>query len=96
MGLQVALTSASAPARITIGGVFDYGMNKEFRDALKLVEGSQRCVVDLGEATYVDSSALGMLLLLKEQVDEVVIENCGGYPRRVFDLAGFDVIFDLD
>ncbi|MEL6184454.1 MAG: STAS domain-containing protein, partial [Myxococcota bacterium] len=48
---------------IAISGRFDFNAHREFREAVKAVSDGARCVVDLEKATYLDSSALGMLLL---------------------------------
>ncbi|MEQ9498587.1 MAG: STAS domain-containing protein [Deltaproteobacteria bacterium] len=96
MPIQVVAAQEDSPARITIHGAFDYSVSGDFRLALKELEGVERCVVDLEATSYVDSSALGMLLVLRDHVERVQISNCTGYAKRVFDIAGFEAIFDFD
>ena len=50
---------------ISIKGRFDFAKHQEFRESYEDKELSA-VVVDLKEATYLDSSALGMLLLLRD------------------------------
>jgi anti-anti-sigma factor len=46
-----------------------------------------------------DSSALGMLLLLREHVDgvreRVRIINCNTEIRKILEIANFDKLFDI-
>ena len=50
---------------ISIKGRFDFAKHQEFRESYEKNQLSA-IVVDLKEATYLDSSALGMLLLLRD------------------------------
>jgi anti-anti-sigma factor len=55
--------------------------------------------LDLGGVDYIDSSALGMLLLLKERADTakkpVALQNCTGTVRQVLEIANFGKIFSI-
>ncbi|MGQ9658846.1 MAG: STAS domain-containing protein [Thermochromatium sp.] len=86
---------------ISIDGRFDFTQHKEFRSAYKdIAPGSMRFVVDLTRASYLDSSALGMLLLLREHVggdpNSVRITGSSEEVRRVLKIANFDRLFQLD
>ncbi|QGU32527.1 STAS domain-containing protein [Thermochromatium tepidum] len=86
---------------IAIDGRFDFAQHKDFRNAYKdVAPGSMRFVVDLSRASYLDSSALGMLLLLREHVggdpDRVRLIGSSEEVRRVLKIANFDRLFRLD
>ncbi|MBB1127025.1 STAS domain-containing protein [Thiospirillum jenense] len=86
---------------ITIEGRFDFAQHKAFRDAYRDISTNHnRFVVDLSEATYLDSSALGMLLLLREhaggEAAPVRITGCSEDVRRVLKIANFERLFILD
>ena len=86
---------------IVIDGRFDFAQHKGFRDAYRDVDPkSMRFVVDLSDASYLDSSALGMLLLLREYVGgdagRINITGCGDDIRRVLKIANFEKLFTLD
>jgi anti-anti-sigma factor len=51
--------------------------------------------VDLERTTYLDSSALGMLLLLKDQSGDVRIIKTSPDVRRVLEIANFHRLFDV-
>jgi anti-anti-sigma factor len=83
---------------LRISGKFNFSCYKEFHDA---VAGPvpARYVIDLSKADYLDSSALGMLLLLREKVGEdstrVVIKSGKGQPSEVLRLANFQRLFTV-
>lgn len=86
---------------IAIDGRFDFAQHKAFRDAYRDMDArSMRFVVDLSDASYLDSSALGMLLLLREYVGgdagRINITGCGDDIRRVLKIANFEKLFTLD
>ncbi len=86
---------------IAIEGRFDFSEHKAFRDAYRDIPStSKRFVVDLSKASYLDSSALGMLLLLREyaggESSPVRISGCSDDVRRVLKIANFERLFILD
>lgn len=81
---------------ITITGRFDFGCHPDFRAVCSKIGSGAEVVVDLEKATYVDSAALGMLLLLRDRVGDarrIQIINCQGQPDQVLRIANFDQIF---
>ena len=95
MALSLAKSSVGSP-QIQITGRFDFTANREFREVCKAVGDVSECVLDMKEATYVDSSALGMMLLLKEQVPNVKIVGASPEVRKVLEIANFDSLFKID
>lgn len=85
---------------LNVSGYFDFSLHKEFRQAYKGSEGVRRFVVDLRETEYMDSSALGMLLLLREfateQGGEVVLRNCSREVRKILEIANFQRLFRIE
>lgn len=82
---------------LRISGKFDYRMIKEFHKVLD--RSPQTWVVDFTSVDYVDSSALGLLLLLRDRVagdnQRVVLRGLHGQPRDVLVMARFDKMFKL-
>ena len=67
MTVSTAISPDGQKLTISIKGRFDFGRHQEFRESYeKLDRKPESIVVDLKEATYLDSSALGMLLLLRD------------------------------
>lgn len=94
MSIQ-AVEDPQGSVTIAISGRFDFNAHREFREAMKSVKAEAPCVVDLHETTYLDSSALGMLLLLKDSSAEVRIEGCSSEVRRVLEIANFHRLFEV-
>ena len=84
---------------IRISGQFDFSLHREFRDAYRASEHVRRYVVDLGETEYMDSSALGKLLLLREHAHrhnaEVELRRVHGELERVLRIANFHQLFPI-
>lgn len=86
---------------IAIKGRFDFSKHQEFREAYeKCSLKSPQVVVDLKEATYLDSSALGMLLLLRDHAggdeSDVRVVNSNSDVRKVLAISNFDKLFDIN
>jgi anti-anti-sigma factor len=102
MGMTVKTQMAGEKAKLSLSGRFDFTAHREFRQgyesALKQA-GVTGLEVDLGGVDYIDSSALGMLLMLKENAERekmrLVLTNCTGSVRRVLDIANFGKLFTL-
>ena len=68
--MQVSVASADGRSVIRLLGRFDFNSHREFREAVEQAlgtEDSTEVAVDLGSVEYLDSSALGMLLMLRDK-----------------------------
>jgi anti-anti-sigma factor len=98
--------SSSTPGRTTniaMTGKFDFSKHRAFRDACEsaLSGGDVETVhVDLREVSYLDSAALGMLLLLRDKAKAVgkavSIATRPGTVRDILRVAHFQDLFALD
>ena len=85
---------------ISIEGRFDFGRHQEFRESYeKLEKKPDSVVVDLRKATYLDSSALGMLLLLRDHAggdsSDIRVVNSNSDVRKILAISNFDKLFDI-
>ncbi|KMN24215.1 STAS domain-containing protein [Pseudomonas helleri] len=85
---------------IAIKGRFDFAKHQEFRAAYEKNDPKpESVVVDLKEATYIDSSALGMLLLLRDHVGgddaQIQVVNSSNDVRKTLAISNFDKLFDI-
>ena len=85
---------------ISIKGRFDFGRHQEFRESYeKLEKKPESDVVDLRKATYLDSSALGMLLLLRDHAggdsSDIRVVNSNSDVRKILAISNFDKLFDI-
>lgn len=85
---------------ISVPGRFDFSVHKQFRDAYRDTPGKGTVYrVDLGQTEYMDSSALGMLLLLREHAGgddgRVSIVNASEPVKKVLEIANFHRLFEI-
>ncbi len=83
---------------ISISGRFDFNILQEFRDSYSELAGSDSSfAVDLSQTEYIDSSALGMLLNMKNHLGSedcaIEIRNCQPNLMKIFSIAHFDKKF---
>jgi len=85
---------------ITVSDRFDFSQYKVFRDSYcdcNLAGTEFR--LDLSRANYMDSSALGMLLLLKEHADKIkgkiVIERPNDSINKILEIAQFHHLMEI-
>jgi anti-anti-sigma factor len=100
--MEANLRTDRDTAVIQLAGRFDFAARREFGrccdEALTLpdVRGIE---VDLKDVAYLDSSALGMLLVLKERTDarelDLALANCTGLVKEILDVARFDAVFAI-
>ncbi len=87
---------------IHIRGRFTFSDYPVFRELLKTVEmGADKSLVfDLNEVTFVDSSALGMLLIAQEEAKKtgglIVLRKPQGQVRRTLEVASMDSLFKIE
>ena len=98
----VALRDVGAgTALLAVSGDADLHSAPELRESLRdaIDEGSTTIVLDLSETTFVDSTALGVLLggmkRLREQEGRIRLVVPRPEVRRVFEITMLDRIFPL-
>jgi len=84
---------------INIKGRFDFSTHQDFRAAYENVAEAKRYVVDLKETHYLDSSALGMLLLLRDHAGgeraDVRLVNCSPDVVKILAISNFSKLFQI-
>jgi len=100
MGISIKIADDNKTATIKINGRFDFSLHNEFRKSYKDVElKAGQYSVDLSATEYLDSSALGMLLLLKEHAESqsgsVRLIGFNSEIKEILTIASFDKIFIL-
>jgi anti-anti-sigma factor len=101
MALDTKLDTASKTLTIGISGRFDFGIHQDFRKATEQASnGVSTIVVNMDKVSYLDSSALGMLLVLRDKVGEsksaVRIKGAKADVKKILAIANFDKLFTLE
>jgi len=99
MSVNASLGNGGRELVIRVDGRFDFSAHQEFRDAYEHRDGVAAYTVDLGGATYLDSSALGMLLLLRDHAggdsSEIRITNCNDDVKKILTISNFEQLFTI-
>lgn len=86
--------------KINITDRFDFNIHKDLRNAYKDRPADIKYVVDLKGASYMDSSALGMLLQLREHAGgsngAVTISNADPNIKEILRIANFDKLMTVE
>lgn len=100
--LHVSSRTQGAVARLELSGRFDFTGRKTLRDSYdELFANSAIKTIEIGLSgvEYIDSSALGMLLLMRERSQElnkkVTLCNAKGTVKQVLSVANFHRLFDM-
>ena len=100
MGISTTVSETGNQVTIAVAGKFDFQLYDEFRASYADTAGSGvRYVVDLAETEYLDSSALGMLLLLREhaggEASDIEISQASPEVKKILDVANFGKLFKI-
>ena len=100
--MQASITKDAGKTVINLSGRFDFNTHREFRNAYEPLVGdadTQAVVVDFAGVDYLDSSALGMLLMLRDKLGgvgkEVALTGVCGNVKQVLDIANFGKLFPI-
>jgi len=99
MAINTNLSEDGKTVTWFINGRFDFSSHRDFLKAFnEHPKGEKSFVVDLKNAEYMDSSAMGMLLQLRDHSNkesQVVISNANEGVSEILRIANFDKLFDL-
>jgi anti-anti-sigma factor len=90
-------------AVIQVTGRFEFASHPDFRKCVNTIfetPGISSIEVDLRQVEYIDSSALGMLLVLKERAEEsglgrVSLSGAKGLTQQILSIANFERMFEI-
>lgn len=99
MGINMTLSEDGAQVTIAVVGKFDFQLYDEFRASYANTAGSGvSYIVNLADTDYLDSSALGMLLLLREhaggETSDIRITHASSSVQKILDVANFGKLFE--
>lgn len=100
MPISSTMSTAESELVINVEGRFDFSAHQDFRSAYENLDSQpEHFSVDMTEATYLDSSALGMLLLLRDYAggdhSSIKIVNCNDDVRKILVISNFGRLFTI-
>jgi len=96
-----SVTSADGNSlTISIDGRFDFSAHQSFRDSYEKVSPIPgEILVDMKSTSYLDSSALGMLLLLRDHSggdsSNISLKGCNEDIRKILTISNFEQLFKI-
>jgi len=100
--MKFRLETNEKAGRISIHGRFDFNTHRHFRHAYEpLIDNRELSAIEieLSAVNYIDSSALGMLMLLRDRAVKVnktvSLATSTGVVEQVLNVANFDRIFSI-
>lgn len=101
MPVTSELANDGGTITIKVNGRFDFAVQNEFRDCyhnISNAEGS-KFIIDMGGTNYMDSSALGMLLMMREYLGgssaDISITNTSADIKNILTVANFQSLFNM-
>lgn len=99
---HVSVSESDSVVTICIAGRFDFNVHKDFRAAYEKAKdntyAAMKYIIDFGETGYIDSSALGMLLMLRERAGkdtDISLIRCNEEIKEILDISNFNKLFTL-
>jgi stage II sporulation protein AA (anti-sigma F factor antagonist) len=100
--VSVTIQFQGTTATISLSGNIDYSLQEEIRNANQQALSNKQVkeiCVDFKDVTFLDSSMIRALLTLQKQADaagkSLVLLNCNNTTREVFEIGGFDRMFNF-
>jgi len=100
--MRVKVTESEDNKEVTmqVSGRFDFSCHQQFVDGYRSYpKGEKQFVVDLSSTEYMDSSAMGMLLQLREHSNKdegnVSLVNANDSVLEILKIANFNKLFDV-
>jgi anti-anti-sigma factor len=99
--LHTIYNKAKNTVEIKLPVRFDIEVQREFRSAYESVQtGNTTFFLDFSQTAYINSAALGMMLILREYAEanggQVVFINISGQVSEVLRVAGFSKLFEFE
>ena len=101
MSVTSTVSADGKEITINISGRFDFAVQNEFRDSYynTTPDDGIRFSIDMANASYMDSSALGMLLMMREHLGgnnaSITLCNCTADIRNILTVANFQSLFKI-
>lgn len=100
--MSTSLQISGEVSRIIPAGIFDFSMQDDFRRIIDETISNKKIkhiIVDMTEVTFIDSSAIRLLLFLNKKAaaggKSLTVTNCRSGIREIFSIGGFDTILTI-
>lgn len=100
MAITSNLSNDGSLLTISVQGRFDFSALQSFKNSYeKISPKAQKYIIDLKESEYLDSSALGMLLALRDfagsEKADISVINCNQDVKKILVITKLDELFQV-
>ena len=99
MAISGNVSDGGSSVLISINGRFDFNAHHDFRNVYRNEKSDAAYTIDMSGTDYIDSSALGMLLLLREHAGNesanISITGCNDDIKKIFAISNFEKLFTI-
>lgn len=101
MSITVEKYNNGTGLKIKISGRFDFSAHRDFREAYSKIDPVQTSFnIDLSETSYMDSAALGMLLVLRERAGgsraDITLTGYNKSVGQILEISRFEQLFQIN
>lgn len=101
MSVSCKISQENKQIIISVKDRFDFSLHQQFRDTYsQCLDKNFNYILDLSSTDYMDSSALGMILLLKDHVDlhgsKFVIRKPSDTVNKILEIAQFHRLMTIE
>jgi anti-anti-sigma factor len=99
--MEYTRTTNGSVYNLKLSGRFTFADHNAFKEIFKLFTDSSinKIEIDLSNVEFVDSAALGMLLLTRDEAKKaskaITIRNPQGQVKKMFEISRFYELFDI-
>jgi anti-anti-sigma factor len=100
--MQISVSNHDKATTLKLSGRFDFNAHRDFRSSYEAAlntGGIDELILDMSGVDYLDSSALGMLLLLNERATpgkvKIKVTNCQPTVKMILEVANFNKLINI-
>jgi len=97
--MSISTSTVGNKQTINIQGRFDFSVQADFRKAYEEADSSSQFELNFAAADYMDSSALGMLLLLRDYAGgddaKIALTHCRQEIKNILEISNFQKLFKI-
>jgi len=100
--MSIAIGQANNDLTVQVGQRLTFSDHEDFGDVLTRIEDSdvKHVVIDFAKTEFIDSSAMGMLLIAKDVANErgasITLRGANADIKRLFELGTFTEFFKIE
>lgn len=99
--MEMHINKSGTQCEVNLSGHFTFSDNMKFKEVLALAESAEikNIVLDFARVEFVDSAALGMLMILRNAAEKrhqtVAIRAAQGQVAKIMRMSRFDTKFNM-